>query len=55
MTHDMKKYLQWRCRVNWHNKYHKYIDEWISNVIDTQLSYFIREREHLINSGEYNL
>lgn len=50
----MKRYLEWRCRMNWHPKYLKYIQEWISNVTDTQMEYFVREREHLINVGIYS-
>ena len=50
----MKRYLEWRCRMNWHPKYLKYIQEWISNVTDTQMEYFIKEREHLIKNGIYN-
>ena len=49
----MNNYLKWRCRTNWHNKYHKYIDEWIKNVTEEQLSYFVIEREHLIKNGLY--
>ena len=50
----MKKYLEWRCRMNWHHKYYTYIQEWISNVTDTQMQYFIIEREHLMKNGKYN-
>lgn len=50
----MKRYLEWRCRTNWHPKYLKYIQEWISNVTPNQMEYFIREREHLINNGQYS-
>lgn len=39
MDRDMKTYLEWRCRMNWHPKYLKYIQEWISNVTSTQLEY----------------
>jgi hypothetical protein len=39
--------------MNWHLKYHKYVDEWISNVTSEQLSYFEKEREHLIKQGIY--
>lgn len=54
MDSTMITYLQWRCRRDCHNKYFRYIDEWIANVTKTQLDYFIREREHLINNGEYS-
>jgi len=49
----MRTYLEWRCRMNWHKKYYKYIDEWISNVTPLQLEYFKRERENLIKRGIY--
>lgn len=49
----MKAYLEWRCRTNWHNKYLKYINEWVSNVTPTQLEYFKIEKQHLIDKGVY--
>lgn len=33
-----------RCNAN---KYHKYVYEWISNVLPVQLEYFRKEKEHL--------
>ena len=48
MTQEDKDYLLWRCKVNWHNKYHRYINEWIDNVLPTQLEYFRREMNNLI-------
>ena len=53
MTQKDKDYLVWRCKTNWHNKYHCYIDEWISNVIPTQLEYFRKEMNNLLNRGIY--
>ena len=53
MTQEDKDYLFWRCKTNWHNKYHRYIYEWIDNVLPTQLEYFKKEMEHLINQGIY--
>lgn len=50
----MNSYLQWRCRVNWHPKYYKYIDEWISGVTPQQMEYFKGEMKHLIERGIYN-
>mgnify|MGYP006873000713 CR=1 FL=1 len=49
----MKAYLEWRCRTNWHNKYRKYINEWVSNVTPTQLEYFKIEKQHLTDKGVY--
>ena len=53
MTQEDKNYLLWRCKTSWHNKYHHYINEWISNVLPTQLEYFRREMNNLINRGIY--
>lgn len=53
MTDYMIDFLRWRCRMNWHPKYHKYINEWISNVTSEQLSYFEKEMSNLINKGIY--
>lgn len=49
----MDEYLKWRCRVNWHPKYYKYIEEWIKNVNKQQMEYFIKEKENLILRGIY--
>ena len=54
MTQKEKDYLYWRCKVNWHNKYHRYIDEWINNVLPHQLEYFKKEMENLIKLGGYD-
>ena len=54
MTQKEKDYLYWRCKVNWHNKYHRYIDEWIDNVLPHQLEYFKKEMGNLIKLGGYD-
>jgi hypothetical protein len=54
MTQKDKDYLVWRCKISWHNKYHRYINEWISNVLPTQLEYFKKEKENLIKMGVYD-
>ena len=54
MTQEDKNYLFWRCKTNWHKKYHHYIDEWINNVLPYQLEYFRREMNNLINRGIYD-
>ncbi len=53
MTPEDKDYLVWRCKINWSNKYHCYIEEWIDNVLPTQLEYFRREMNNLINRRIY--
>lgn len=54
MTQEEKDYLYWRCKVNWHNKYHRYINEWIDNVLPHQLEYFKKEMENLIKLRIYD-
>ena len=39
--------------MNWHPKYYKYIDTWISNVLPYQCEYFEREMNNLKNRGLY--
>ena len=52
---DYIDYLRWRCRINWPTRYLKYIDEWIQNVTEQQMDYFINvERQHLIDRGIYH-
>lgn len=54
MTQEDKNYLLWRCKTSWHNKYYRYINEWINNVIPTQLEYFRKEMNNLINRKIYD-
>ena len=54
MTQEDKDYLVWRCKTNWHNKYYHYINEWINNVLPTQLEYFRKEMNNLINRRIYD-
>ena len=54
MTREEIDYLFWRCKTNWHKKYHRYIDEWVNNVLPYQLEYFRREMNNLINRGIYD-
>lgn len=53
MTQELRTYLEWRCRRNWHSKYYKYIDTWISNVLPYQCDYFVVEMKHLKDRGVY--
>lgn len=46
-------YLEWRFRRNNIPKYQKYCEEWINNLKPTQLEYFEKEMQHLINNGLY--
>jgi hypothetical protein len=51
---DYIDYLKWRCRMNWHPKYMKFVDDWIKNVTKEQMDYYINvERKHLIENGIY--
>jgi hypothetical protein len=54
MTQEVRAYLYWRCKTRWHNKYHRYINEWIDNVLPHQLEYFKKEMENLIKIGNYD-
>lgn len=51
MTKEMQTYLEWRCRMNWHPKYYKYIQEWIVNVLPYQIEYF--EKEWVMRLGAH--
>lgn len=41
----MKDYLIRRFYINNHNKYKKYAEEWVNNLTDDQIAYFILEKE----------
>jgi len=56
MNKEDRDYLVWRCRVNWHSKYLRYIDEWIEHTTQQQLDYILGvERKHLIDRGIYKV
>jgi len=50
MTDNMREYLRQRFNRNNHPKYHKYFEEWLNNVVDTQLMYFEKEKYRLENN-----
>ena len=54
MEDKLKKYLEWRFRTNNHPKYHKFCNQWISNVTVEQLIYFEKEMVKMIENGIYN-
>lgn len=43
----MEEYLIKRFIRNNHRKYHKYVNEWISNLTEDQLAYFKLEKERI--------
>lgn len=43
----LRTYLETRFRNNNHPKYMKYRDEWINNIPEDQLWYYIIEMKHL--------
>lgn len=47
MNSVIKDYLVQRFFRNNHNKYRKYCIEWVSNVTEDQVKYFIEERRRL--------
>ena len=53
MSKELRTYLEWRWRVNTFWRYQQYKDEWINNLIPSQLYYFEREMQHLIDNGQY--
>lgn len=53
MSKELRTYLEWRWRVNTFWKYQQYRDEWINNLVPSQLYYFEREMQHLIDNGQY--
>lgn len=44
----MEEYLIKRFITNNHRKYHKYVNEWISNLTENQLAYFQLEKQRII-------
>ena len=44
---DIKNYLIKLFKYNNHNKYHKYVNDWISNLTKEQLSYFKEEQRRI--------
>jgi hypothetical protein len=44
---DIQSYLIYRFKYNNHNKYLKYMNNWINNVTENQLQYFKLEKERL--------
>ena len=53
MSDSLRRYLEWRFRVNNRTQYQKYRDEWINSVTPTQMMYFESEMRHLIDAGIY--
>jgi hypothetical protein len=53
MNEVLKTYLEWRFRVNNAGKYQRYRDEWIKALLPTQISYFEKEMNHMIENGLY--
>jgi hypothetical protein len=53
MNEVLKTYLEWRFRVNNAGQYQRYRDEWIKALLPTQLSYFEKEMNHIIENGLY--
>lgn len=43
----MKEYLLQRFYRNNHNKYKKYAEEWIFNLTQDQLAYFVLEKNRI--------
>ncbi len=50
MDKEMYEYLRKRFYQNNHTKYRKYFEEWVKNVVDTQIMYFEKEKYRLENN-----
>lgn len=44
---SLDSYLIYRFKINNHNKYLKYMNDWITNITENQLQYFRLEKERL--------
>jgi hypothetical protein len=53
MDKELRTYLEWRWRVNTFWKYQQYRDEWINNLVPSQLFYFEQEMRRMISKGLY--
>lgn len=47
MNNIIREYLTQRFLRNNHTKYYKYCNDWIDNVTEEQLNYFIKEKDKL--------
>ena len=47
MNNIIREYLTQRFLKNNHAKYYKYCNDWIDNVTEEQLNYFIKEKARL--------
>lgn len=47
MTEILYQYLKERFFKNNHAKYRKYCEEWVTNLTETQIEYFERERNNI--------
>ena len=47
MNNIIREYLTQRFLRNNHTKYYKYCNDWIDNVTEEQLNYFIKEKDRL--------
>ena len=47
MNNVIREYLTQRFLRNNHTKYYKYCNDWIDNVTEEQLNYFIKEKDKL--------
>lgn len=57
LNNEHRKYLEWRCKMNWHSKYLKskeYMNSWINNLTKDQFDYFIsKEMKYFVENGMY--
>lgn len=53
MNNVLYEHLRQQFYRNNHPKYRKYFEEWISNITESQISYFEIERINIINKSKY--
>lgn len=53
MNNELYTYLQWRFLRDCFPRYRQYCAEWIANVTNEQIAYFLEEMNRLELKGEY--
>lgn len=51
MNNVLFEWLEKQFYYSNHRKYHKYFKEWISNITDSQIEYFERQRVNMITQA----
>lgn len=51
MSDELYRWLEETFKRDNHKKYHKYFDEWFSNITESQIFYFNKQRISLLNES----